>query len=108
MLVPVRSPVQQTSEYTVPRTLHLCAKSMSLVMLLTEYSKAMRHRLEEGMSFTSRHVCTMTYMNAATCVHYHMGIDTWIVCRTHVCRERRHERRSGARALHKRFSQAYM
>ena len=77
-------------------------------MLLTEYSKAMRHRLEEGMSFTSRHVCTMTYMNAATCVHYHMDIDTWIVCRTHVCRERRHERRSGARALHKRFSQAYM
>jgi len=70
----------------------------------------MRHRLEveEEMSFTSRHVCTMTYMNAATCVHYHMCIDTWIASRTHECRERRHEQRSGARALHKRFLQTYM
>jgi hypothetical protein len=50
----------------------------------------------------------MTYMNTATCVHYHMGVDIWVACRTHVCKERQHEQRSGARALHKRFSQAYI
>jgi hypothetical protein len=74
---------------------------MSLMMLLAEciHLEGMRHRLEEGMSFTSGHVCTYDdlheYRHLRALPH---GIDTWIVCRTHVCKERRHERRSGARA----------
>jgi hypothetical protein len=35
----------------------------------------------------SSHVYTMTYMNTATCVHYHMGTDTWSVCRTQLMRD---------------------
>jgi hypothetical protein len=94
MLMPVRSSVQQTSA-----CMYLCVKSMSLMMLLAECILYLDAPPARGRNVVHVKACTMTYMNTATCVHYHMASTHGSSAEhMYVCKERRHERRSGARA----------